>query len=273
MAKCPYCKASISEEVSRFGGNCASCLIEIPGEEAATDPGEDQGVAKVESASRGPIISSFVAAVVVLIAVGAWYSQHSASDAPEGEALSGYRAPSLSTHKDQAAPVEAEAQATQTSSERRRAERREKRNRTGGRAPTADARVAEGRVVAKANPDPVNPLDPFALTGGPLATRQKGTVLTGSGEIRSMVSRVLARGQRRLQPCYEQTKQSNPAYKGEWSITVQINTNGSVESVRASASSGANSRMERCIRSKVKGWKFQRVASPVSGSASYYFGG
>ena len=41
MAECPFCGAEIREEVSLYGGTCASCLIEIPGEEAPTDPGED----------------------------------------------------------------------------------------------------------------------------------------------------------------------------------------------------------------------------------------
>ena len=39
QATCPFCKGGISADVVQFGGNCPHCLLEIPGEEAPTDPG------------------------------------------------------------------------------------------------------------------------------------------------------------------------------------------------------------------------------------------
>ena len=39
MGECPFCKAQIDEEILLYGGTCPTCLIEIPGEESATDPG------------------------------------------------------------------------------------------------------------------------------------------------------------------------------------------------------------------------------------------
>jgi hypothetical protein len=36
---CPYCRGAISQELARFGGPCPHCMLEVPGEEAPTDPG------------------------------------------------------------------------------------------------------------------------------------------------------------------------------------------------------------------------------------------
>lgn len=39
MEPCPFCNVPVDEDLHRFGGTCPSCFGEIPGEEAATDPG------------------------------------------------------------------------------------------------------------------------------------------------------------------------------------------------------------------------------------------
>lgn len=36
---CPYCRGAIDQELARFGGPCPHCMLEVPGEEAPTDPG------------------------------------------------------------------------------------------------------------------------------------------------------------------------------------------------------------------------------------------
>lgn len=36
---CPYCKGAIPEQLAAFGGPCPHCLLEVPGDEAPTDPG------------------------------------------------------------------------------------------------------------------------------------------------------------------------------------------------------------------------------------------
>jgi len=38
---CPYCKGAISADLVRFGGTCPHCMLEVHGEEAATDPGAE----------------------------------------------------------------------------------------------------------------------------------------------------------------------------------------------------------------------------------------
>lgn len=38
---CPFCEASISEDLSLYGGTCPTCFGEVPGEDTPTDPGAE----------------------------------------------------------------------------------------------------------------------------------------------------------------------------------------------------------------------------------------
>lgn len=81
MGECPFCKAQIDEEILLYGGTCPTCLIEIPGEESATDPGgpaeptettrailESHGMSKQTS----PIMWGVVTAGLLLGVGGIW---------------------------------------------------------------------------------------------------------------------------------------------------------------------------------------------------------
>ena len=74
MGVCPFCRAPISEDLLRVGGRCSSCLIEIPGEEAPTNPGEvaaaQQAAAEAASA-RSPMPFILGGAVALLLVIGA----------------------------------------------------------------------------------------------------------------------------------------------------------------------------------------------------------
>ena len=81
MGECPFCSAEIDEEVMLYGGTCTACLIDIPGEEAPTDPGIDAITEEAQTATvlalatgktshrRGGLIAAGAAALV-LIGVG-----------------------------------------------------------------------------------------------------------------------------------------------------------------------------------------------------------
>ena len=75
MGSCPFCKESVDSAILEYGGRCPSCLIEIPGEDAPTDPGEAAKAAQeAEEAAavnrpRLPLIAGIVA-VVALCGVG-----------------------------------------------------------------------------------------------------------------------------------------------------------------------------------------------------------
>lgn len=70
MEPCPFCNTNVNEDLLRFGGTCPSCFGEIPGEEAATDPGEAANAALVqadeERVRRRMLIPAIVALIVLL---------------------------------------------------------------------------------------------------------------------------------------------------------------------------------------------------------------
>lgn len=50
--QCPFCQAEVKADLIIYGGTCPSCFGEIPGEEAATDPGEEVKAAQARSDNR-----------------------------------------------------------------------------------------------------------------------------------------------------------------------------------------------------------------------------
>lgn len=89
MGACPFCKGAVDEEILQFGGRCPSCLIEIPGEEAPTNPGE-AAKAEQEAAVKGPRVGIIAVIVGGVIAVaGGGYLAMSPEPHPSELAASG----------------------------------------------------------------------------------------------------------------------------------------------------------------------------------------
>ena len=67
MGACPFCKGEVDDDVLTFGGRCPSCLIEIPGDEAPTDPGAEARAAQeaAEAAAQKPRVGIIVGALVL----------------------------------------------------------------------------------------------------------------------------------------------------------------------------------------------------------------
>lgn len=83
---CPYCKGSISADLIRFGGTCPHCMLEVHGEEAATDPGaelrkkQEAEQQQQQAVARKKSRNTSLAVVLLLVAgiggVGyAWYKK------------------------------------------------------------------------------------------------------------------------------------------------------------------------------------------------------
>jgi hypothetical protein len=208
---------------------------------------------------------------VVLSALGYWHLQQAPPDVDEAERTNDYATMPLSSHQDQTVAIQQPLAEDSAGQVERREDHSERRNRTGGRAPTEHPVVAEGRVIPK-NAPILNPLDAFAAGSGPQVLGPQGIVLSDVGQIESMVGRVLERGNKRLETCYQQKLTVNPGYAGDWQVAVDIDRDGSVDGVKVSALKGADAGMERCIRSHVKRWSFQRIAEPISSGYVYRFG-
>ena len=76
MEQCPFCASEVTEQTILYGGTCGSCFAHLPGEEAATDPGEDAKAAEVavlrkRARNRGLIPLLIAIPVVLLVVAGA----------------------------------------------------------------------------------------------------------------------------------------------------------------------------------------------------------
>lgn len=76
MEACPFCGGEVNEQLVIYGGTCPHCFGSIPGEEAATDPGEDVKAALEaqdrKRASRRTLIPVLGAGgLALLVAAGA----------------------------------------------------------------------------------------------------------------------------------------------------------------------------------------------------------
>lgn len=77
MGECPFCGGAVESDILINGGVCSHCLIEIPGEDTPTDPGEAaQAVQQAEdNAARkgrtGPLIGVAVVGLA-LVGFGVW---------------------------------------------------------------------------------------------------------------------------------------------------------------------------------------------------------
>lgn len=80
MGECPFCAGEVSEDILLFGGTCPHCFATIPGEEAATDPGEavksQQEQADRRRAQRRALVPVLLALPIVAVVAGVsiWFA-------------------------------------------------------------------------------------------------------------------------------------------------------------------------------------------------------
>jgi hypothetical protein len=273
MADCPFCQAAISEEMSLYGGHCPSCLIQIPGEEAATDPGVGKTAEVAGSSGWGTVMSGAVAAVAVFAAIGGWYFYQQPGNAPSASMEDVAHIP-LSMHEDQ--PFEAEvAAADEIVAPTEPSHVAPRPRTTRAQLPGNGEPVAEGSVIPKAGSDLTgSPLDAFATVGvSPTNRGPQGIVLQDPGQIEVMIRRVLDRGAKRLESCYNQQLKMNPGFSGSWDVSLRVTRDGTAEAVRARALRGSDATTATCIQREAARWTFQRVVEPYEISRTYRFGG
>jgi len=86
MGPCPFCGKGVERDILVNGGRCPHCLIEIPGEEAATNPGEgalaQQAAESRAARPRWPLALGLVA-LLAAAAGGAWWALQPPPEAAE----------------------------------------------------------------------------------------------------------------------------------------------------------------------------------------------
>jgi hypothetical protein len=277
MSTCPFCSTGISEELSLYGGRCTSCLIEIPGEEAATDPGiaPADSHASVGIGTKGRGVSIGVG-IGVLALGGWWMNIDDGGGAGMGQFRRSKLSVPLSAHEDQQY-VEAPEPVQVVKPTPKAAPRRPWRSRSAAAAEEPPSQpVAEAAVIPSTGPGLGSaPTDLFSTIGAAPRARggPKGIVLEDSAKIEDMVARVLTRGRREIEGCFDVAKRNNPRATGGWYVGFTVSTEGKPVGVGVEPLGSANSNIEGCIQSSVSGWRFQRVSEEVQVSDTYRMGG
>jgi len=258
-----------------YGGNCPNCLIEIPGEEAVTDPGIQPEVTNPElvAPSGASWLSSLVAGVVVLGAVGGWWWTQR-PDAPPVEQIARSEANPipLSAHEDAAFDEEPAEEAAVKSAPRVVTQHVTSQ----GRPPDHDMKPADASVVptAKGAGMGAAPTSVFDSIGAaPRSRAPASIVLEDSLKIEEMIGRVLNRGAKQLEQCYNQALKLNPGVKGAWYVDFTITKDGKPVAVSVEPLEAPYRDIESCIERKVSRWRFQRISEPVDVARRYRFGG
>lgn len=299
MGECPFCKGAVSSELLRDGGRCPHCLIEIPGEETPTNPGEPAaaagapaGAAAAPPKSKAPVVAAAAVVVLALGGAGAWaLLGGSPPDDVAVDAGDDFVIVPLSAHQDLADPAAAEAAAAEAAAPK-----------SGGGAPRAagtgaprQAR-ADGAAVAdagsaaaapEAGPSQsgmvappssgggnvlANPLGALSSGVGPGARGPQGIVLSDPNEIYEMVQKRMKVGTGQIEQCYTMRLKENESLRGAWTAAWVIEATGRTSKVRVTGDDRADPALEACMKKVIEGWAFQALVEPMAIDKTFRFG-
>ena len=296
MGECPFCKGAVSSELLRDGGRCPHCLIEVPGEETPTNPGE-AAAASVAAATAAPKRSkapAFAAAAVVVLALGgagAWALLGGAPPADDvAEGSDDFVIVPLSRHQDLADPAAAAAEV-----EAPRASGRSASVTGGARAQAAPGGGRDGSAVATADaaepPEAgpsqagmvappasgggnvlANPLGALSSGVGPGARGPQGIVLSDPNEIYEMVQKRMKVGASQLEQCYSMRLKEDESLRGAWTAEWVIEATGRTAKVRVRGDDRADPALEACMKKVIEGWVFQALVEPMAIDKTFRFG-
>lgn len=299
MSNCPFCKGTVDKDLLVNGGVCPLCLIEIPGEDAATDPGVEalaRQKQEVEATKRrrAPLIGLAVVLALVGVGGGGWYvavgSKPEIIDLGEETFARIPLAAHQNIYEDEPAAAEPKAGGGRgsgsSSSGSGSAESAPSTPATGGQLASGST-MAESPGRAGINPSAgsisrqVEEVDPTAamssgssISGGPSVSvlgRSATETLTDADEIGEMIKRVVSRNSRQLEDCYSDRLKTDETLEGRWRVGFEVQKDGSVDGIEVVALNRADATLETCLNEKVKRWRFQRISSPQGVSKNYSF--
>jgi TonB family protein len=107
------------------------------------------------------------------------------------------------------------------------------------------------------------------------AARVTGTGSKAANRGGDELSRVINSHNDAVEYCYKREAKLNPNLKGDLTIEFTIAYNGRVKDVRVVSSSLRNKKVESCVTSRVRGWRFKpidRAEGDVKVRQKYIFG-
>lgn len=289
MGHCPFCKGAIPKELLINGGTCPRCLIEIPGEEAATDPGVE-ALARLQeeqaAATRGSPLKrlAFVLVSLMVLGGGGVYAWRSTRPVQSTASADEWSVIPLDAHQNVYQETDKATQSASGSGSSGAGTRPNPGPSTGGQL-ADNSSSSPGR--ASLNPatgsisDQVKAADPTAgmamgtgLIGGPsISVGAKGAqeVLTDPAEVELMIRGVVARNGKQLEDCYSDRLKSLETLQGRWQVGFSVDQAGKARNVSVAALNGADAQLEACIQGRIERWQFKPIAEPMGMTKVYTF--
>lgn len=293
-AHCPFCKQPIPAELAQHGGNCPKCMLEIPGEDAPTDPGahvrqkqeEAQRVADARQQRRSWAIWGVAATGLLGLAVfGAWkYQQHREAVTYDLDDYYVMPLEDIVVATEPSAPVApvqvASAQGAPSGSGTRHASSPPPAVAASGTPPEGAAADGLARPSGGSSASDAVPADLAAalssggsvgLGGASIGVSRPDVVLSDPAEIRAMIGRVLSGSRPQLNACYQQRLKQVPDLRGTWDLSFTVSKDGVAGAIDAKGRGAGDRELEACMERSVAGWKFMKVASPAPVQVPFQF--
>ena len=267
MGVCPFCHTGVDEELLLYGGSCPHCLLEIPGEEAPTDPGENgtvdppEVVAHAEKKKqRTSLIIAGVVGLVVAVGAGVFLTQPPAEEyaaMPEitiNRDLSGHINLPAEEQPDDGAALANNDSASRSAGSTNKPASSNARPPVGGQV-TASAT----ETPREAKPAGLDDLIGMSAGVDPNAGLPGARVLTSDAEIQEMVSRNIGFKLSQIEACYNSRLKEQEELAGTWQASWKITKSGTVSGVSVRGRGVTDSTLESCIKNKIQKWSFQKI--------------
>lgn len=258
MAVCPFCQGEISEQIALHGGTCPKCFGDVPGEEAATDPGEQlaarqraEDTARAQASARRPLLFIGPIAALLLAAVG--YGVYAQLTAPVVERLdfgddeftidielARYEEPPPGAEAPEADAAPKRAALLGTGGSRRASE--------GGAADDAGGHPVEGPGVTEAG----------GSAGGfdiNFSAARTAALLTSKDDLQAAVRDLFKTRAGRLQQCYERSLKGNEGLAGTWRLSFTIDEEGKATEAAAAGQQMQDPAFEACLAQEMASWR------------------
>ncbi len=295
---CPFCKGVVPPDLARAGGNCPHCMLEIPGEEAPTDPGlemrkkheaEAAKVAKVQKRRRGLLTGVLLVSLVAAAGLGYREMQRQ-----EEELVYDIDEPYVPAASGGAAKAQPQAPEVVASKGGSRTVRPRGTNPEEAALPAA-AVEGGGNTPAK----PVVRYVPSGGAGGGGAGGDMAVGVDGGGQggvaigkvdigvsrvatdvlkdeeaIFSMAKEVISAYSPQVETCVQQRLRVDESFKGDFKVSFTIQPAGTVKKVKVEPLAHSDAEVEACIGRVVGAWTFGKIAKdfPVKKTFRYAAG-
>ncbi len=291
LSECPFCGGEIDEDIVTFGGSCPKCFAEIPGEEAATDPGEAVKSAQDRADRRRMTFKALIPialAMPFIFALGCaalWFAilrpapevalldfdefeayhlpdiiavtepEKLAANEPRPQPRNKHSGSNGASKYAQGTDVEFKAGTADLGSDAAPTAVRGSRGTRGGADGPAD-NVAGGRGIENVG---AGSSTDFGLSVG---ASRRGGALSDPAAIKQMIFDRMGEQLPRLNGCYEQELKRDDTVHGKWRIRYTIQTDGTVKNAGATGIDMHVDGFEACMAREVGKWRFQRLKNP-----------